>query len=118
MERVAFHLKHNARSLRRDATEPERRLWSRLRGLRADGLRFRRQHVVGDYIVDFACTAAKVVVEIDGSDHVDREGLDARRDRWLQARGWKVLRYTNLEVITACEDVTDQIARLTQERLP
>jgi len=77
-----------ARKLRRTPTDAEIRLWSRLRRKQLEGFRFRRQHPLGPYVVDFFCAAAKLIVEVDGGQHAN-DG-DART-RWLAARGYRVI---------------------------
>ena len=89
-----------ARRLRSDMPTAERRLWSRLRRS-ALGYRFRRQHPIGDYVADFACVAAKLIVEVDGDSHYANArdvDYDVRRTAFLEANGWTVLRVTNAEV--------------------
>jgi very-short-patch-repair endonuclease len=83
-----------ARQLRRDMSPPEARLWMALRGKQADGLRFRRQHPLGPFVLDFYCDSVRLAVEVDGFAHVtaDRPQRDARRDDWLAARGVRTLR--------------------------
>jgi very-short-patch-repair endonuclease len=80
-----------ARALRRAMTLPEQTLWSLLRH-RQLGLRFRRQHPIGPFILDFYCPAAKLCVEVDGPAHAGQAEYDLSRDRWLAERGIKVLR--------------------------
>src|SRR5207302_6077655 len=87
-----------ARELRRDATDAERRLWSALRDRRLRGYRFRRQHPIGNYIVDFACTRHCVIVEADGGQHADSEA-DRDRTAWLESQGWQVLRFWNNDIL-------------------
>ena len=85
-----------ARHLRRNATEAEKRLWEEVR-LRKLGVKFRRQHPIGSYIVDFACPALKLVVEIDGPQHdLQRDRI---RDAELRHRGWTVIRVLNQTVL-------------------
>ena len=95
------------RTLRRDETEAERALWLLLRSRRLGGAKFRRQHSLGPYVADFYCTEAHLVVELDGAQHHTVEGIadDAVRTRYLEARGTRVLRVTNLEVLTEREAV-------------
>jgi very-short-patch-repair endonuclease len=81
-----------ARSLRLNATDAERQLWYWLRGRRTAGMRFRRQQPIGPYIVDFVCAKCRLVVEIDGGQHLESEG-ERRRDRWLAGHGYVVLRF-------------------------
>jgi very-short-patch-repair endonuclease len=86
-----------ARQLRRDQTDAERDLWRALRGQRFAGFKFRRQHPVGDYILDFYCAAAKLAVELDGSQHGLPEGLgrDAVREKFLVEQDIETLRFWN-----------------------
>ncbi|MGN6156355.1 MAG: endonuclease domain-containing protein [Sphingomicrobium sp.] len=89
-----------ARELRRRPSPPEMLLWRELRK-RPGGLKFRQQHPVGWYIVDFYCAAARLVIEIDGISHSmgERPERDARRDRWLRAQGLRVLRFAAADVM-------------------
>jgi BirA family biotin operon repressor/biotin-[acetyl-CoA-carboxylase] ligase len=82
----------NARTLRRAMTDSERKLWY---GLRAEqlGVKFRRQHPLGNYIADFACLDPKVIVELDGSQHAEQAEYDDRRDRFFREQGFQVLRF-------------------------
>jgi very-short-patch-repair endonuclease len=88
-----------ARHLRQNLTIPELRLLQRLRGDQILGLRFRRQYRIGSYIADFYCHAAKLVIEVDGDSHDEREEYDARRTCWLSQEGLKVLRFTNDDIL-------------------
>src|SRR4051794_17937758 len=86
-----------AKELRSQMTEAECKLWTRLRGKKMAGLRFRRQETIGPYIADFYCSAAKLVVELDGGQHGNDETIayDAARTRWLNDEGFRVLRFSN-----------------------
>lgn len=84
-----------AHRLRKTPTIPERNLWTLIRDRQVAGLRFRRQHPIGPYIVDFCCPRAKLVVELDGGAHVLREVEDAARDDWLRGLGFSILRFSN-----------------------
>jgi very-short-patch-repair endonuclease len=95
-----------ARALRRDATEAERILWDALRSRQAR-FKFRRQHPIPPFTVDFACVEARLVVEVDGGQHGGAE--DMARDALLTARGWVVRRYWNNEVIEGLEGVLADI---------
>jgi very-short-patch-repair endonuclease len=77
-------------------TVTEQRLWARLRGRKLEGWKFRKQHPIGEYIVDFVCLAARLVVELDGSSHgfETQIAYDEARDRWLRWQGYKVLRFS------------------------
>jgi very-short-patch-repair endonuclease len=101
----------NARAMRRELTGPELRLWLKLRAKRFEGAMFRRQVVIGPYIVDFACrTPARLVVEVDGETHAEREKYDAARTAFLEERGYRVLRFTNAEVMSNIDGVLLTIA--------
>ncbi|MEI7783475.1 MAG: DUF559 domain-containing protein [Betaproteobacteria bacterium] len=82
----------HARELRSGMTDSERKLWARLRGKQM-GVKFRRQHPLGSYIADFACLAPALIVELDGSQHAEQAAYDARRDGFLRAQGFAVLRF-------------------------
>jgi len=84
----------NARALRRDMTDAERKLWSGLRGEQL-GFKFRRQHPMGNYIADFACLDPKLIVELDGSQHADNQAYDLARDAFFESRGFSVLRFSS-----------------------
>ena len=101
-----------AQNLRKGMTDAEIILWSRLRRGIADGFRFRRQHPIGPYIADFACVSASLVVEVDGDTHsTDAEiAHDDRRDRYMKAHGWRVLRVTNEDVYKRLDMVIDGVA--------
>lgn len=91
-------IKSNARDLRRNLTSQERKLWRYLRSRRFGDFKFRRQHPVGSYILDFACCSARVVVELDGGQHDLAVAYDSRRTSWLESQGWTVLRFWNNEI--------------------
>lgn len=105
-------VKRRRQSLRRQLTEPEARLWSRLRG-KQPGVRFRRQHGIGPYVVDFYCAAAALVIEVDGDSHYPDTGSnpDAERDEYLRALGMRVLRFTNREVMENRDGVVEEILK-------
>ena len=102
-------MRQHARSLRTNATDAERILWRRLRRRQLAGFKFRRQHQVGLYICDFVCLEARLVVELDGSQHAENQAYDARRDHFLASAGFKVLRFWNNEVMARTEDVLETI---------
>src|ERR1700730_14152010 len=105
-----------ARDLRRNMTNGEKLLWSRLRAHRMDGRKFRRQHVIGSYIVDFVCLQSRLVIEIDGDSHSDdgREAVDAQRDAYLGKSGFRVLRFGNHNVLTNITGVADAILEVLE----
>ena len=98
-----------ARALRKSPTNAERLLWSNLRRRQLAGFKFRRQHSVGVYICDFACVEASVIVELDGSQHVEQSNYDARRDSFLRSNGFRVLRFWNDDVLSRTEVVLETI---------
>jgi very-short-patch-repair endonuclease len=105
-----------ARTLRRNLTDAERALWYRLRHQQL-GVRFRRQHPLGNYIVDFVCLDRKLVVEVDGSQHLESQ-RDQERDQWLHAAGYRVLRFWNHEVLGQTQDVLEAIYRALNTPTP
>jgi very-short-patch-repair endonuclease len=102
---------HLAGDLRRAMTEVEKMLWQRLRDRQVNGFRFRRQHPVNEFIVDFFCYEAMLVIEVDGSVHTDSYQMerDTERTRILNRLGIRVVRFTNAEVETEMEKVIDRI---------
>jgi very-short-patch-repair endonuclease len=98
-----------ARQMRREPTTAEAKLWYHLRARRLDGLHFRRQQVMDGFIADFYCHALGLVVEVDGGVHQTQTQYDAERDRILQARGLRLLRFSNAEVLSDCPHVLARI---------
>jgi len=95
-----------ARELRRNMTYPERILWSRLRANQMDGHKFRRQHALGSYIVDFVCLNARLVIEIDGDTHdpESRQASDTSRTTYLEQLGFRVLRLWNHQMVEELDE--------------
>lgn len=106
-----------ARSLRNTATSAEKRLWQFLRGQQLRGHRFRRQVAIGPYIVDFACFPRKLIIELDGPQHLDPAVIqhDAGRDVWLTTRGYRILRFRNQELDDNILGVVETITRALEE---
>jgi very-short-patch-repair endonuclease len=102
-----------ARRLRQFSTDAERRMWSALRDRCFTRYKFRRQHPVGDFIVDFACTEFRLVIELDGGQHAD-DPADMRRTAWLEGQGWKVIRFWNNDILTNTDGVLQAILRALQ----
>jgi len=98
-----------ARALRGDMTDDEKRLWRCLR-LNALGHKFRRQVPLGRYIVDFVCLEKRLVIELDGGQHLESQ-RDEERDRWLREDGFRVLRFWNYEVLRDLDAVVEEICR-------
>lgn len=107
-----------ARAMRKIMSEAERKLWHALRGGRLEGLRFRRQHPIGGYVVDYVCLDRRLVVEVDGGQHTEDDQMahDARRDQWLEAEGYQVLRVPTIEVSGDMSGVLDTIWGMARER--
>jgi very-short-patch-repair endonuclease len=105
-----------ARELRRNANEAEKLLWWRLRGGQLSGHKFRRQHALGDYIGDFVCLSARLVVELDGDTHGDdeRERKDAKRTEIIERNGFRVIRFWNDEVFHNMDGVIEAIGNALQ----
>lgn len=108
-------LHQRAREMRRNPTEPEKRLWRNLSNSQLDGLKFRRQEVIGPYIADFMCPTRSLIVEVDGDTHDD--GKDRLRDDVLAQFGFRVLRVTNLEVMQNPEGVLATISLAASGRI-
>lgn len=100
--------RQRAKTLRANLTEPERRLWYHLRGNRL-GVNFQKQVVLAPHIADFASRSERLVIEIDGDTHAGREAYDPARTRALEARGYRVLRFTNTDVMTNLDEVVRAI---------
>lgn len=100
-----------ARNLRKNATDAERILWAALREFKQAGLHFRKQAPIGRYIADFACHRAKLIVELDGEQHGEERNIahDAERTAFLNSRGYRVIRFGNLEVLRERNRVLDAI---------
>jgi very-short-patch-repair endonuclease len=98
-----------AKKLRKNSTDAERLLWKHLRAQQVEGLKFRRQHPIGNYIVDFVCVPKKIVIELDGGQHAEEVSKDSERDKWLKTEGYKVLRFWNNEVLKNLEGVLEEI---------
>ena len=100
-----------AKKLRRNATVGERMLWFRLRNRKLDGHKFKRQHPIGRYVVDFVCTDKKLVIEVDGSSHFNDEARerDGRRQKWLEDNGYIVMRFRGDEVKNDIMSVLERI---------
>jgi very-short-patch-repair endonuclease len=105
----------NARLLRKQMTDVERLLWSRLRGEQL-GVKFRRQYPFLNFVLDFVCLELKLVVELDGSQHAEAQSYDDYRTKCLNDAGYLVLRFWNNQVIEELENVLEEIYRQVQLR--
>lgn len=107
-----------AKRLRRDQTHAERKLWSRLRSRQLNGAKFRRQHPIGPYIVDFCCLEKKLAVELDGGHHTERMLEDRLRSDYLMQHGYRVLRFWNHEILGNIESVLICITNILEDPRP
>ncbi len=105
-----------ARRLRRGSTDAERRLWSRLRNRQVGGVKFRRQVPIGTFVADFASIEAKLIIEVDGSQHAEAAEADRLRSDVLGAAGYLVLRFWNNEVIENIDGVVMEIEKTLAAR--
>jgi very-short-patch-repair endonuclease len=105
-----------ARLLRKSENDAEERLWFHLRARRLNGLKFVRQLPIGPYFADFACREARLVVEIDGSQHAEL-AYDRRRDSYMTEEGWSVARFWNVDVLRETNDVLETIVAICEDRL-
>jgi very-short-patch-repair endonuclease len=94
-----------ARLLRKSPTPAEGKLWAYLRHNLPEGVRFRRQHAIGNYVVDFCAIKNKLIIELDGSQHLDQVGYDAERTAYLESQGYHVIRFWNHEVMDNIDGV-------------
>lgn len=98
-----------ARKLRKTETDAERKLWQQLRSRNLNGAKFRRQHPVGPYIIDFIDINEKLIIELDGSQHQQQQTYDAQRTAFLEQSGYRVLRFWDDDVLLRTDDVMQAI---------
>jgi len=98
-----------AAELRLTPTPAESKLWGYLRGNRINGVKFRRQHAIGNYVVDFCSIQKKLAIELDGTQHIDQAEYDASRTEFLRAQGYRVLRFGNGDVLNDVDGVVRTI---------
>ena len=104
-------LKARARLLRANATDAEKVLWRQIRGRRLEGYKFRRQAIIEPYIVDFVCYEARIIIELDGGQHLDQKDYDNRRTILFRRMGYRVLRFWNDDVLNEIHSVTEIIRK-------
>jgi adenine-specific DNA-methyltransferase len=100
---------NSAKALRKNQTDAEALLWSKLRARQLNGAKFRRQHAIGPFIADFACLEHRLIVELDGGQHAEQAGYDQQRSAFLREQGFRVLRFWNHEVLTQTDAVQHAI---------
>ena len=96
---------HRAGELRKELTPAERKLWAYLRGDKLNGVNFRRQHAIGNYIVDFVSIKNKLIIVLDGSQHLEQKEYDVERTIYLESQGYRVIRFWNHDVMNDIEGV-------------
>ena len=111
-------MKPKAKLLRKTMTDAERWLWQRLRNRELAGWKFRRQHPIGPFIVDFVCIEKRIVVEIDGGQHAENLESDAKRSEYLKEKGYQVFRFWNNDVLQDGESVLSVILSFLEENSP
>jgi very-short-patch-repair endonuclease len=108
----------NARASRNSATDAERKLWQHLRSRQLKGLKFRRQYPIAGYIADFACPDIRLVIELDGGQHLEQQQYDQVRTRKLGCNGYKVMRFWNDDVLLRMDAVLEEIYRVIDATPP
>ena len=111
-------MKYRARALRKNLTDAEKLLWRHLRDRQLDGCKFRRQHPIGKFIVDFVCVEKKLVIEVDGGQHATKVEADLQRSEYLRKRGYSTLRFWNNEVLQKTESVLEAVLLSLSEDAP
>ena len=106
---MPINLTQTAKTLRRESTDAERALWRHLKTKQLEGLKFRRQEQIGHFIVDFVCYEKRLIIEADGGQHALEREKDEERTLWLNAQGFKVLRFWNHEILTNIEGVLEVV---------
>lgn len=105
-------IRHRARELRQEMTAVETTLWAKLRGRRFHDLKFRRQHSIGRFVVDFYCAEYKIAIEIDWPIHEQQVESDTDRTEFLNSAGYKVIRFSNNEVLSNIDSVLNKVAKV------
>ena len=95
----------HARELRKAPTPAEIKLWARLRGGKLNGVKFRRQHAIGEYIPDFCSIKHRLIIELDGSQHLEQEEYDNERTAFFKSKGYRVLRFWNSDILNDLDSV-------------
>ena len=111
-----MHNTRRARKLRKHQTDAELLLWQHLRNRQLQGYKFRRQFPIGQYIVDFVCLSQKLIIELDGSQHMNNAVYDIRRTQFLESYGYKVVRFWNNDVLANADSVLDALTLTLSQR--
>jgi very-short-patch-repair endonuclease len=112
--RIHPQVRQRARELRQPLTPAEQRMWQILRSRQIQGYKFRRQHPLGRFIVDFYCARVRLVIEVDGDIHKKQVEYDLERTKWLESNGYSVIRFENKAVIEDLGTVIEKIVRVCQ----
>ena len=107
-------LKHHSKALRQNQTKAEEVVWRHLRNRRLGGYKFRRQVILGSYIIDFLCLEPKLIIELDGGQHAEQQTYDKKRTLYLNKLGYKVIRFWNHDVLNKTEDILENILLAVQ----
>jgi len=105
-----------ARALRQNQTDAERLLWKHLRNRQLLGFKFRRQVPIGPYIIDFVCLSLKLIIEVDGSQHMSNVNYDNTRTQYLESHGFQVVRFWNNDVLTEIDSVLEALTLALSQR--
>lgn len=116
-KRTTAKVFEHARQLRRNMTPAEARLWARLRAHRLNGVHFRNQHARGSYVVDFCAPRKKLIIYLDGSQHLEQQSYDAERTSYLESNGYRVIRFWNGDVMNNIDAVVLRISQALEEKL-
>jgi len=111
-------MKEKARNLRRNQTDAELALWQLLRAKRMKGLKFRRQHPIPPYIVDFICTERKLIIEEDGGQHANAVEYDQKRTTFLESKDYTVIRFWNNKILSNIEGVYEVLLKHLEKPIP
>jgi very-short-patch-repair endonuclease len=118
MARYPSLQKSRARKLRKNLTDVENKLWLQLRDRQLSDVKFRRQHPIGPFIVDFCCVERGLVVELDGSQHAEQNVADERRTRLIERSGYRVLRFWDNEVLSNLYGLLERIREALEDPRP
>ena len=113
--RISHVIRQRARELCKLSTKAEQKLWQALRNRNLGDYKFRRQHPIGPYIADFFCAEVGLIVEVDGSGHMDQIAYDQDRRDWLEGQGYHVIRFWNNDVLNHLDDVTQEIVHTCKQ---
>jgi very-short-patch-repair endonuclease len=111
-------LLQRARGMRQESAPAEQRLWSALRSRQLGGFKFRRQQTIGNFIADFYCAECRLIVELDGDSHSERQVYDEKRSKWLEMEDYAIVRYVNTDVFENLTNLLSDLLKLCESRNP